>query len=175
MVAACAAVLLLSAGPGCNATTRYKALSFLFDGVPPPPPPPPAPGEEPAATAAVAKPSQKFYREHGPYGAKLCTACHDSASSNSFIVPRDQLCAHCHELKLDKKYLHGPVGTGKCVACHDPHSSQYRYLLVAAPGAICLRCHEAQAVAENPIHEGVGDTCLECHEAHQSDDENFLK
>lgn len=169
--------LLMSAGTGCNTPSTHSTLAMFFDGVPPPPPPGPTREELAAAAAAAdgARPRKSGYREHGPYGAKLCTSCHQSTASNTYVVPREQLCAHCHDFKLDKEFLHGPIASGGCTECHDPHSSQYPHLLVAAPEGFCLRCHEQEEVAGNPVHEDVGDDCLECHDPHQSDSEYLLR
>ncbi len=173
-LAACVALLVLTA-PACNPPARHAALSLLFDGVPPPPPVA-APAAQPLDGPESGKtPSKTHYTEHGPYAARACTACHKSASSNSFVVPREKLCFQCHDFKLDKKYIHGPLASGGCLACHDPHSSQHKYLLVAESDNFCFRCHERSAVERNPVHEGVDGQCTECHNPHMSDNEYLLR
>ena len=170
-VSACvfAAAVLAS---GCDPTTRYQMLSMFFDGVPPPPPP-----EEPrpASASNAAESRQIRYREHGPYAAKMCSACHQPAAFNSLILPADQLCFQCHDFKVDKKYVHGPLASGGCIACHDPHSSQYRYLLVSESDNFCTRCHDPQALQRVAAHKGVEEQCTVCHDAHQSDHKYLLK
>jgi len=160
---------------GCTAVTRHRVLSVLFDGVPP------LKGAEPSevhGTSAVpdgGQPRQVGYREHGPYAAKLCAACHNAAATNALLAPGGQLCARCHELALDKKYVHGPLASGGCLACHDPHASQYRYLLVSKSDSFCLRCHDRQALSAVPGHGGTDDNCTRCHEAHMSDKRFLLR
>jgi len=163
--------VLLIAGPACNPPARHATLSFFFDGVPPPKQPDP-----PAGQPGSAKESRKVrYTEHGPYGAKLCNACHQSMANNSFVVPREQLCFQCHDFKLDKKFLHGPLASGGCLSCHDPHSSQYRYLLLADSDTFCFRCHDRGTVERNPVHQDVAGQCTECHDPHMSDNEYLLR
>lgn len=159
----------------CGAAARYKALSFLFDGVPTPGVPRPAPGE-PGAIAADASAARRVgYREHGPFAAKLCNACHQAAATNALVAPGEQLCFRCHEFKLDKRYLHGPLASGGCQACHDPHSSQYRYLLVSESDTFCSFCHDSGAMAAIGAHAGGEEQCTTCHDAHMSDNAHLLK
>lgn len=158
---------------GCNAATRYSVLSMFLDGVPPPKPP-----EEAApkvAGTSAARSRHTGYREHGPYAAKLCTACHVTGSLSELVAPREQLCFRCHELETGKKYVHGPLASGGCLACHDPHSSQYRYFLVSESDSFCFRCHDQQLVARNPAHADVGEECTRCHDPHMSNREYLLR
>jgi predicted CXXCH cytochrome family protein len=166
------AVILLI---GCNATSRYEILSLFFDGVPPPAPAEVA-EEKAARVSAGAGEAPRFTpRGHGPYAAKMCTACHESAATNTLVAPRDQLCFHCHDLKLDKKYVHGPLASGGCLACHDPHGSRYRYLLVSEADTFCVFCHDQQAIARIEAHAGTSAQCTACHDAHMSDKPHLLK
>jgi predicted CXXCH cytochrome family protein len=166
-----AAVLVTS----CDATSRYRVLSFFFDGVPPPMVAEEDAGQQVAASAGGAQSRKVGFREHGPYAAKLCGACHESAASNTFVVPRDQLCFRCHEFKVDKKYVHGPLASGGCTACHDPHSSRYRYFLLSESDSFCLRCHDSQAIARVGAHAGIGEECTSCHDPHMSDKKYLLR
>jgi predicted CXXCH cytochrome family protein len=159
-----ALALAVAVGWSCSATSFHKVLTTLFDGVPPLATP--TPRAAPAASgAAVGSIRQSGYREHGPYAARLCVACHLSGASNALVAPGEQLCLRCHELRLDKPYVHGPVLAGACVSCHDPHSSQYRYLLVSESDGFCLRCHDPSSLRG---HETMGDRCTSCHDAHAS-------
>jgi predicted CXXCH cytochrome family protein len=171
LVAACAACALCAA---CSATTRHKVLSTLFDGVPPlrtagPEGATPVGGPQAAALRAEAP------RDHGPYAAHLCGACHEAAATNALVLPKDQLCFKCHELSLNRKFVHGPVVSGGCLVCHDPHSSRNPRLLVSGPGTVCFQCHDARDVARISGHEGVESGCTECHDAHASDQRFLLK
>jgi len=166
-----ATAALLLAGTACNTPTRHAALTFFFDGVPPLETPPP-PGQ---AVAEAGAGPERFFREHGPYGAKLCSSCHESTASNSFVAPRDQLCVHCHSFEPKKKFEHDPSASGDCMSCHDPHSSAYRYLLVASPNAVCAECHEKETLPEDESHTNSAKACVGCHDPHQSDKEYLLR
>lgn len=173
-LAACGLVALL-AGQACSPPARHATLSFFFDGVPDlPPPVETAPPQVLAAHEGprVRKPG---YRAHGPYGARLCDACHLSTSANSFVVPKEKLCLNCHEMRLDKAHLHGPVAAGGCTDCHDPHGSSHPSLLVADGATFCYRCHEQQDVVALPAHRETTKACTECHDPHQSDREHLLR
>jgi len=167
---ACAVALLTAA---CAAPTRYKVLSTLFDGVPPPPAP--AAAGETGAGGPVVPAVLVTPRDHGPYAARMCGACHDAAATNALVLPKDQLCFRCHDLRIDRRYVHGPVASGGCLVCHDPHSSRYRYLLVSDSDSFCFHCHDHAAVAAIDGHEGVESGCTGCHDAHASDTKFLLK
>lgn len=161
-------------GLGCNAGARYTVLSVFFDGVKPPPPE----GETAAkqlAGAGATRSRHTGYREHGPYAAKLCNACHVAGTLSELVESREQLCLRCHELTLDKKYVHGPLASGGCLACHDPHSSQYRYFLLSESDSFCFRCHESGALERIPAHANAGEECTGCHDPHMSDKKYLLR
>ncbi len=168
-----ACILLAAlASIGCDPASRYATLSWFFDGVPPPKVPEEASIQQAAAPVEARRVAPAV---HGPYAARLCSACHQSAATNTFVVPREQLCFQCHEIKIDKKYVHGPLASGGCTACHDPHSSKYRYLLLAESDSFCLRCHQSRDLERVAAHAGVGETCTSCHDAHMSDTKFLLK
>jgi len=176
---ACGAAALVVAAfllgtSACSPPSRHAALSLFFDGVPPLPPPGPPPGSE-AAIAQAASPQKAGFREHGPYGAKLCSSCHLSTAANTYVVPKQQLCAHCHDIDLAKQYVHGPIASEGCTSCHDPHSSPYRYLLSAGPETFCYGCHDKQDVAADPAHKDTTRTCNGCHDPHASDEKHLLR
>ena len=160
---------------GCNATSRHKVLTFFFDGVPPPRSPVAAEPQQPASPAGPTASRQAVFREHGPYAAKMCNACHDSGGANALIAPVEQLCFRCHDLGLNKRYIHGPLASGGCLVCHDPHSSRYRYLLVSESDTFCLYCHDRQTKGGIGAQHGLEENCTICHEAHMSDKKHLLK
>ena len=167
------ALLLVAASLGCGAAVRHRVLTVFFDGVPPL-------GEAPPVTAAgaaspAAKQRQVLYGTHGPYAAKMCGACHRSASDNALVAPKDQLCQRCHEIRMDRRYVHGPLASGGCLVCHDPHGSRHRYLLVDEPARFCAKCHDATSVARVPAHAGHPEACTTCHDAHMSDRRFLLR
>ena len=159
---------------GCEATTRYRTLSFFFDGVPNP--------EEVKAAKLQGSGAKDIPRRtagpsswgHGPYAAKQCDGCHMRAT-NALVAPIDELCFRCHEFRLDKQWVHGPLASGGCRVCHEPHSSPYRFLLVSESEKFCFLCHDEKAVAANEAHEGGSVKCTACHDAHMSDNRFLLK
>lgn len=156
----------------CSAATRNRVLTFFFDGVPPPVAAPEAqPGSGPEAAAG--RPIRSY--EHGPYAARLCSACHEAAATNALVAPRDQLCFRCHELQLDRKHVHGPIASGGCLVCHDPHRSSYAGLLVSGSDGFCFYCHDARNVEAIEGHEGMAGGCTECHDAHSSEQQYLLR
>lgn len=160
---------------GCDATSRHRILTTLFDGVPPLK----TSGTEEAnldgAQAGPIPARLPLFQEHGPYAAKLCNACHEVGVSNALVAPGEQLCFRCHDLKLDRKVIHGPLASGGCLVCHDPHSSRYRHLLVSESDGFCFHCHSREVVEKNSAHEGLQEQCTTCHDAHMSDNPYLLK
>jgi predicted CXXCH cytochrome family protein len=157
---------------GCAAETRYKVLSFFFDGVPKPE----AEKEGGVATkkeeVSAAAPSTSVI--HGPYAARLCDGCHEKGS-NALLLPVQELCYKCHVFKMDKRYIHGPLASGGCIVCHDPHSSGNKFLLVSESEHFCIRCHDEKAIMANQAHKGTDMKCISCHNAHMSDKKYLLK
>jgi predicted CXXCH cytochrome family protein len=160
----------------CNTTRHYKVLSFFFDGVP-------EPGKTPAETVSgdgkkrgseTAPAAASRYREHGPYAAKQCEACHVRAT-NRLVLPNEELCFRCHTLDVRKRYLHGPLASGGCTVCHAPHGSIHPYLLVSEPKEFCFHCHDRVALVNRGAHGETETQCTACHDAHGSDDPNLLK
>ncbi|MBI5739745.1 MAG: hypothetical protein HZA16_03400 [Nitrospirae bacterium] len=157
---------------GCEATTRYRVLSFFFDGVP-------DPEEERVAKvqkgdAGEAGVKKRTSYQHGPYAAKMCNGCHIQGT-NRFVASIEELCVRCHEFRMDKQWIHGPLASGGCRVCHDPHSSRQRYLLVSKSEEFCLHCHDEKAIARNEAHKDVDTDCTSCHNAHMSDRRYLLK
>ncbi len=154
----------------CQPRTRYEILSTLFDGVP-----------EPVSQATVQKSKGPATDEglkerasiHGPFAARMCTACHDAAT-NTLLLPKDKLCNKCHDVARGSKQ-HGPVASGGCTVCHDPHRSSNRFLLVSSSREFCLYCHDAQEIFARRAHRGVTVSCTACHNPHGSNNAFFLR
>jgi len=160
---------------GCNATSRHRVLTFFFDGVPPVRSVEEGTPGEPVVAEGAVRATQAAAREHGPFAAKLCSACHDARERNALVAPAGELCGRCHEIALDKRYVHGPVASGDCQACHEPHSSRYRALLVSDSDGFCVDCHGREALPADADHGGVEAKCTVCHDAHMSDRRFLLK
>jgi len=166
-----ALLLVLPAGPGCAPGTRYRVLSFLFDGVPPP-------EGTPAPTSASGKPQtpakKTIISRHAPYAKKQCTGCH-TPMTNTLIAAVPELCFGCHKMALkEKRYVHAPSLAGFCRLCHDPHSSSNPYLLLAPPRKMCFYCHNPEDVAKNTAHADDQAPCTQCHNPH-ADTRYFLR
>jgi predicted CXXCH cytochrome family protein len=159
---------------GCAANTRYKVLSFFFDGVPSPEETAGEAGKAGKKNRAETASERPGYLEHGPYAAKQCNGCHVRAS-NRLVLPIEELCFKCHSLDIRKRYLHGPLASGGCNVCHDPHGSMYPFLLVAESREFCLTCHDANSIAKRNVHKGDKAQCTKCHDAHSSDKMYLLK
>jgi len=170
---ACLAVAIAAAS-GCDATSRYRMLTTIFDGVPPPETVT-ASTDAPGAGADATTGRRTAVGTHGPYAAKMCDACHASASRGALVAPREELCFRCHELAAQKRYVHGPLASGGCTACHDPHSSRYRYLLIAESDSFCTQCHDPRSIAGVSAHADAADNCTTCHDAHMSDKKYLLR
>lgn len=182
LVSATACCLLLA----CAETTRYRVLSFFFDGVP-------APGEAErkaaeeaaqAATAEEARRTPKFQtgrvarsdarRMHPPYREMRCGECHAMTTRAVMLTPQDGLCRKCHDIPEVTGYVHGPVAVSDCLFCHHHHGTQYPKLLLDEPTAVCLRCHDRDDLIEGPHHDG-NESCIKCHHGHGGSNRYFLK
>lgn len=152
----------------------YRVLGFFIDGLTPPEKDKDAGGKV-SAEAPGSKKEALGYREHGPYAANLCGACHVQTGSNQLIMPVEELCQNCHVLNLKKKKVHGPVVTGGCKVCHDPHASPYRFLLVSESKDFCYYCHSRTDIEKREVHRKTDVGCTYCHEAHASDNEYLLR
>lgn len=170
-------ILTITLLAGCEATTRYKVSNFFFDGVPNP---------EQVSVEGAGKDkttlekttetamARRKYRDHGPFAAKMCEACHQRGS-NTLILPIEQLCFKCHTLNSGKKYIHGPVTSGSCRSCHDVHGSGHSYLLVSESKDFCFYCHDRNALINRDVHKGNDTECTACHDAHSADNRYLLK
>jgi predicted CXXCH cytochrome family protein len=164
----------------CSETSRYRVLSFIFDGVP-------APegmevkeegsreSEQTAFQQAVEElgveknpPPPQIQSIHEPYLGRNCRVCHDSPL-NLDVIPRNaELCDRCHlQQRIVEGWDHGPINLGSCVPCHVPHSSIYPNLLSKPVPDVCLFCHQEEE--EHPEYHAVPNysSCTECHDPHR--------
>ncbi len=169
--------LLLLALAGCSAVERHRALSLVFDGVPPlggvqPQENKPlrnAPREDTVASLAkemgveadfVGPVQSKFHRQvvykHPPFAEKRCGGCHLLAKGSSamptgvaFVLPKQQLCGKCHK---DKR--------------QEALASANQWLHAPAQYGACLKCHNPHE-SPNPYMAQKGPVqalCYQCHD-----------
>jgi len=160
---------------GCDARMRHKTLTVFFDGVPPLKLPEAVPPTANTTPADGPTSRQVGYFAHGPYAAKLCSACHEATAMNALVVPKEELCFRCHELSQNAQYIHGPLASGGCLVCHEPHSSPYGALLVSESDSFCFRCHDRAVIERIEGHGDSAANCTSCHDAHGSDKKYLLK
>ena len=163
--------LVLSAGLGCAPVTRYRVLSFFFDGVPPP-----QGAVAPQTTGGKTVPPARktVISRHAPYDKKQCNGCH-TPMTNNLIAPVPDLCFVCHKMRIkESRHVHAPSLAGFCRLCHDPHMSSHPYLLLAEPRKMCFYCHNPEDIAKNPVHVDDQAPCTQCHNPH-ADNRFFLR
>jgi predicted CXXCH cytochrome family protein len=146
--------------------------------------------------------SPKLLREfsHGPYKARLCSACHPKPENGEVRLVAangegqltaadvDLLCLECHA--QFKEEMEGTKSRHKllsqnnraCVECHDPHAANQEYVLKKPVQDLCLSCHIAPAdktTRSNPSNPSNKDGSMPSEEAvsasTQFDDAKYLK
>jgi len=181
-------LMVVLAGAACSEPTRYRVLTFFFDGVPKPGQTPPKgyvapnPPELEDLRPSTEEPTGKgrTMYAHAPYRENRCGSCHNATTGELSRPPTQGLCTACHrELTAALRYVHGPVAVNECLLCHHAHGSAYPRLLLAEATALCLRCHERGDLTSGDHHAEVesasGDKCVECHNPHGGGDAFFLK
>ena len=170
----------LAAVLACSVGTRYRVLSFFFDGVP-------APGTVGAqqevgngllvAPTAAARPPPPRVYSHEPYRENQCRDCHNPNGRWLMRTPEEGLCQQCHpNVPGSRLYVHGPVAANACGSCHHPHESPYPQMLVRDPREICLLCHDRADLTPEPHATASPDQpCLGCHDPHGGADRYFLR
>jgi len=167
----------------CSSSTKYRVLSFFFDGV-----------ENPEQTNLVAadssgqvvnqdagtnesrRSSEPQYYYHAIYQERACDACHNAEQSNMLIEQVPDLCYQCHEnFSETYAYLHAPVEGGECLTCHKPHFATNKDLLVQTGQQLCFDCHDQEELMAGETHSEIGETnCTECHNPHGGEDETLF-
>jgi predicted CXXCH cytochrome family protein len=176
---------------GCNRETRYKILTFFFEGVPPldsdsqavETKTTTAVDKSPQSAVAKEKPisrilKQKRSSRHDPVGD--CSKCHIGAMGSGqrqLLKPLPDLCYSCHtDYHAGDGYLHGPIMVGECVFCHDPHRSKYVHLQKAPQPKLCYQCHLHENMVTIANHTEMQETiCTDCHDPHVSSMRKLLK
>jgi predicted CXXCH cytochrome family protein len=174
----------------CAESTRYKVLTFFFEGVPKPGEPVDTEkeaeltkdaGDAQSALAALnaLKPSganARVVRLHPPYKTSRCGACHSGEAGSITRTPQEGLCRQCHDVPGDARYVHGPVAVDDCLYCHHHHGGQNIYMLRVPPEQLCIECHDEDDLTEGEYHATLETKlCIDCHSGHGGDDRYFLK
>lgn len=173
---------------GCDRVTRYKILTFFFEGVPPLD----APQDE-LLTPVLSDTTdtdivpdylspriarQRIPSRHPP--TKNCTQCHLKGPRwhrTQMYKPVPDLCYSCHtHYNVSQGLLHGPVAVGACLFCHKPHDSKYMNLQTAPQPELCFQCHTQEDIASIVDHQDMLETiCTTCHDPHISTQPKLLK
>jgi predicted CXXCH cytochrome family protein len=133
---------------------------------------------------------------HGPYAARLCSACHPAPVDDKVGLTAanvDSLCYNCHtNFKAEMagaKSRHKLLDKSKqsCMECHDPHAANQEYDLKKPAQELCVSCHDEPPKGDAPlltsdgtnrqylrlsskyVHEPSKKSCLICHDAHASE------
>jgi predicted CXXCH cytochrome family protein len=112
------------------------------------------------------KPKLLLKFSHGPYAARLCSACHPSPVDGKVGLTAatvDSLCYECHS--QFKTEMAGAGSRHKlldksersCLDCHDPHAADQEFHLKKLAQDLCVGCHAEQpkqaASGEKPLGE----------------------
>ena len=175
-------------GLACAESTRYRVLSFFFEGVPKPGEALAAAGDTDGEHAAVTdgegQPADEegvvatgpVARLHPPYQQFRCGVCHNPNAGGVMKSPQEGLCRACHEIPGDLRFAHGPVSVSDCLFCHHHHGGEHIYMLRTDPKDLCFRCHDADDLTEGQHHATLEENlCMDCHHAHGGDNRFFLK
>ncbi len=166
----------------CSEETKYKVLSFFFDGVP-------NPFKKVKLEKVITVDSSKIKRRqlivkqselkmffHEPFRQRLCGDCHNLKKGNELLSQPPALCFKCHDNFLSEvQFKHGPASAGYCTECHHPHMDKNKFMLKRKGQKLCLYCHQMNDIIKNEVHLEIEDTdCWECHDPHGSNEEFFL-
>ncbi len=173
-------IVSASLAGACASTTRYRVLTFFFDGVP-------EPGSQDASAAHLDDHAAPFSAQtlglasvdipaapmivsvHEPVRERRCTACHDMQSAMTLMANSMQLCDQCHKAdRVEQNWDHGPINLGSCLPCHRAHDSPFPHLLDQPVPALCATCHAEDMNRTEPYHTGPrAENCTACHHPHR--------
>ncbi|HTY64817.1 MAG TPA: cytochrome c3 family protein [Acidobacteriota bacterium] len=131
---------------------------------------------------------------HGPYAARLCSACHPAPKGKVGLSAAnvDALCYDCHtNFKAEmagagSKHKLLSQSDRSCTECHDPHAANQEFHLKKPVQDLCVSCHDEKPQQTAPgdafanpdtqylklsskhVHEPAKKSCLICHDAHAS-------
>lgn len=188
MASAAVLVAAVTFYSGCSSTSRYRILSFFFDGVPPPeglaveeveqvtgPWGVTLDPDDPRARKTKARGPGRDQEEvpivsyHAPYQDGRCYECHRAEGGYEAPAAGADACRVCHSSHLPTEptdWVHGPVAAGECYFCHEAHESQHKVLLKGVEPELCLRCHAAADVFAATYHVDREQLCTTCHDPH---------
>ena len=165
---------------GCDKYTRYRVLSFFFDGVPHPD----EPQKKEVKASKVGQPKKDLPPQiarfsHPPVEWKDdCSSCHGSVrGAMSVTLPPKDICLKCHSRVIENAFVHGPASVD-CIVCHNVHESQVKTLVRKVGNPLCLDCHDKGDVIKAEPHKELKEeelVCLTCHSTHGGKDKFFLK
>ncbi len=101
---------------------------------------------------------------HGPYAARLCSACHPAPVDGEVGLTAanvDSLCYNCHaNFKAEmagagSRHKLLSQSNRSCMECHDPHAANQEYDLKKPAQELCVSCHD-----EPPKQTAQGDAPL---------------
>jgi len=90
---------------------------------------------------------------HGPYAARLCSACHPKSANGKVGLTADTVDSLCYECHTQFKEEMAGAGSRhkllsqsdrSCLDCHDPHAANQEYHLKKPEQDLCLGCHVEQ-------------------------------
>ncbi len=178
------AVTTILLGSACSQTSRYRVLTFFFEGVPPPGGFVDGPNEGqdgsgvPGAFGAL-PPKRQTRHLHPPFKDMECRKCHDMYAGKMVKLPEEGLCLDCHAEFLDERpFLHGPAAVNACLLCHHYHESERPKLLLDEAQSLCLICHVREDLLQGEHHDTMESTeggCTTCHDPHGGNNRFFLK
>jgi predicted CXXCH cytochrome family protein len=163
---------------GCTSESRYRVLSFFFDGVP-------DPREQVATGGSVrgrlpgGQPMVVF--SHRPFAEDKCDACHAGGVTALFRPAPDtvtsDVCLRCHQdVTSQYSVMHGPVSSVECLWCHAPHEANYPWLLRQPAPDVCVQCHTTELLGPDPPDHKIATVdCFNCHVGHGAEQHGLLK
>ena len=88
---------------------------------------------------------------HGPYAARLCSACHPAPVDGKVGLTAanvDSLCYNCHTnfqaemAAAGSRHKLFSQSDRSCMECHDPHAGNQEFDLKKPAQELCLSCHD---------------------------------
>ena len=148
----------------CSVETRYRVLTFFFEGVP-------RPGESPKKEAGATIENPRLEHPvsfHRSFRNDRCTDCH-TGKKRPLKEAVPNLCWRCHPRPVEAKpWNHAPARVGDCRACHADHESMTSHLLIAEGKALCFLCHRNPYIEALPVHANMDlGRCENCHPSHE--------